>query len=186
MKPPSRARGADEERPTFSRHRFLYRPLVLFIAMAVLISCSSSSVSSKAPLPPSAPVVEVTLTEYRFELEPSLPVGRVVFRFINRGSEAHWPSLFRLDDDFPSIQEEVLNTVPRFLPHYAEVPPRPPGSTGTFAVDLVPGQRYALVCFMTTADGTGHANKGMTWEARARGGPAEAVGTTAPVTTTVG
>ncbi|MDP8932263.1 MAG: hypothetical protein M3O70_27815, partial [Actinomycetota bacterium] len=51
-------------------------------------------------------------------------------------------------------------------------------STGTFAVDLVPGQRYALVCFMTTPDGWGHANLGMTWEARAGDGATEPVETT--------
>lgn len=122
-------------------------------------------------MPPAPPVVEVGLTEYRFELGPSLPAGRVVLRFTNTGSEPHRPALLRLDEDFPPIQEEVRNDEPRTVLPYAGVPTRVPGSTGTFAVDLVEGTRYALVCFVAAPDGEGHANKGMTWESRAGNGP---------------
>jgi hypothetical protein len=37
-------------------------------------------------------------------------------------------------------------------------------------VDLVPGQRYALVCFVSGPDGQAHAIKGMNAEFRAEEG----------------
>lgn len=117
--------------------------------------------------------VHVSLSEYRFGLETPLPAGRVVFRFSNSGTEAHRPALLPLPEDFPPIQEEVRNPEARILPPFAGISTQPPGSSGLFAVDLVAGRRYALVCFIASPDGIGHSNKGMTWETRIGTSPSD-------------
>lgn len=154
--------------------------LLLLLVVPVLGSCSTEPANSGVALPPPAPQIDVALREYRFDLAPELPVGRVVFRFTNEGGEPHEPALLRLDDDFPVVQDEVRNDESRQLLPYTGIPTQPPGSTGTFAVDLVPGQRYALVCFLSNPQGEGHARLGMTWEARAGGGSTAPTPTSAP------
>lgn len=144
------------------------RRAIAFVGVVVAATSCAPSAGPTRPVPSLPSEVKVTLSEYRFNVRPSgLPPGRVIFRFANRGRESHRPVLLRLDEGFPPIQEEVRNATQRFLLPFARIDTRPPRSTGTFAVELVQGQRYALVCFVRAADGQGHAYKGMTWEARA-------------------
>lgn len=165
------------------------RPIWIASSAACVLGACAGPDPAARPRPPVPPVVEVGLSEYRFELPSSLPTGRVVFHLTNRGMENHRPALLPLPDDFPPVQEEVRNTTSRPVLPFAGVASRPPGSTGTFAADLIPGRRYALVCFITAPDGEGHANKGMTWEARAGGGsatPSTASTTASTSTSTTG
>lgn len=106
------------------------------------------------------------MREYRFEYPPAVPSGRVVFRLVNAGRREHQPDLLPLGDDFPPIDEQVRGEQRRVVTPFAGVPPRGPGETGTFAVDLAPGQRYAFVCFAEDPDGRSHALEGMTSEFR--------------------
>lgn len=153
---------------------------VLTVAGALLPSCEPSHGDSR-PRPSSPPVIEVILREYSFRLSRPLPAGRVVFRLRNVGKEPHRPALLRLDEGFPPIQEQVRGEKRRFLLPFAGVDTRPPRSVGTFAVDLLKGQRYALVCFVAAPDGQGHAYKGMTWESRAGEGATSSVPASRPL-----
>ncbi|MGH9177883.1 MAG: hypothetical protein ACRD0N_04940 [Acidimicrobiales bacterium] len=140
--------------------------------------CSASG-SGGAPLPAGPPVVTVRMTEYLFDYPTPVPSGRVVFRFENEGRLVHQPDLILLSDNIPPIMEQLRGGERAAVGQFAGIPPRNPGEPGTYAVDLVPGQRYAFVCFATDPDDDeSHALQGMASEFRAGGGP----GPTSPST----
>ena len=124
-------------------------------------SCSGAA----RPAPSSAPVVDVAMDEYRFDLDGAVPAGRVVFRARNLGRLDHELLLVELPEDFPPVREQLESAKRRAVSNVARVAVRKPGTTGTFAADLVPG-RYAMVCFVQDADGGQHAQKGMSAEFR--------------------
>lgn len=122
------------------------------------------------PLPPGPETVDVTMREYHFDLPDILPRGRVVFRARNAGRVPHDLALVLLGEDVPPIAEELRNERGRLVRTLASMPPRAPGATGTFAVDLAPG-RYAVICFVADQDGAQHARKGMASEFRVAAAP---------------
>ncbi len=109
------------------------------------------------------------MSEYRFEYQPAVPSGRVVFQVVNVGRVDHKLSLLPLAEDFPPIDAQLHGPERVVMSPFADVPLRPPGATGTFAVDLEPGRRYAFICFLRDPDGQPHALKGMNSEFRASG-----------------
>jgi hypothetical protein len=132
--------------------------------------CSSSGPGG-APLPAAPSEVTVRMTEYRFDHPTPVASGRVVFRFENEGKLVHQPDLIVLSDNIPPILEQLRGEERAAVGQFAGIPPRNPGESGTYAVDLVPGQRYAFVCFATDPDDDeSHALQGMATEFRA-GGP---------------
>ena len=127
-----------------------------------------SACSTTAALPPTPTTIGVRMDEYRFSLDGSASAGRVVFTARNVGDIEHELGLISIPEDFPlTIRQQVRGSSRQAFPTKAIIPPRPPGGTGKFAVDLVPG-RYALVCFVKAADGESHAVKGMTAEMRVK------------------
>ncbi len=111
------------------------------------------------------------MDEYRFVYDDNIPPGRVVFDVTNAGRIPHRLSLLPLTEDFPPIDVQVRGSERRFINPFAGIPPREPGERGTFAVELAPGVRYALVCFLVDdQDNQSHAVKGMTSEFRTAGG----------------
>lgn len=143
------------------------------LAVAVLAttagSCSRSTTETFVARP-APPVVGVTMEEYRFDIPAQVPAGRVVFEVGNAGHERHKVALLALDETIPPIDVQLHGSDRRIITSLAGVPPREPGRRGTFAVDLIPGQRYALVCFLSTPAGELHALKGMNAEFRATAG----------------
>lgn len=109
------------------------------------------------------------MREYRFDYDDAIPAGRVVFRIQNEGEVEHRLTLVPLPEDLPPIDEQIRGSVRQGVTPFAGVSERLPGGEGLFAVDLVAGQRYGMVCFVTDADGQSHAVKGMTSEFRAAG-----------------
>ena len=134
--------------------------------MLLATSCRSSTPGPA--LPTAAPVVQAVLEEYRFTMARPIPAGRVVFRFVNNGSEAHRPVLFPLPEDLPPLDEQVRGTKRRAISPFAGVHTQLPGAKGTFAVDLVQGKRYGFICVVKSPkDDRSHSLKGMTFEFRA-------------------
>ncbi len=140
----------------------------LALAAVVATSCSSPAEPS-IPLPAGDPTVVVAMDEYRFDYDPEVPAGRVVFRFDNVGQLPHRVTMLPLPEDFPPIEEQLRSAERRVITPFAGIPDRPPGASETFAVDLLPGVRYALICFVEDPDGQSHAQKGMASEFRAAG-----------------
>lgn len=153
-------------------------PLGLAATLLAATACSSSSGQS-IPLPAGAPTVVVSMDEYAFHYDPQIPAGRVVFRFDNVGDLPHRVTMVPLTEDVPPIAEQLRSAERLFLAPFAGIPDRRPGFSGAFAVDLIPGVRYAFICFVVDADDESHASKGMASEFRAvDGSTAEAPSTT--------
>lgn len=129
---------------------------------------SDNAQKNRSPLPAAAPVVVVSMGEYSFDYHKTIPRGRAVFRFVNEGRVAHRPALLPLPEDVPPIAEQLRGSKRRTINPFGGVSDRPPGATGTFAVDLQAGRRYALICYARDPDGSSHALKGMASEFRAR------------------
>lgn len=106
------------------------------------------------------------MADYLFDYDSRVPAGRVVFRLKNTGATPHHVVLVPLPEDLPPIEQQLGGSQRRFLERFAGIFDRPPGDTGTFAVDLVPGRRYAMVCSIVAEDGEPHWRKGMVTEFR--------------------
>lgn len=146
-----------------------------FVGVLAVVATSLVACRKPAPVeharPVAPPTITVRLREFRFEHTAThLVAGRTVFRFVNVGHQKHNPTLVPLDQDVPPIDVQVRGTARRLVAPVASVNYRQPGQIGTFAVDLIPGQRYAFVCFAHTPSGEAHSQKGMTWEFRVDGG----------------
>lgn len=139
--------------------------VLVIVASTLYPGCRAEEAS--APLPPPPAQVAVEMSEYQYDYEPSIPAGRVVFRFGNVGAVDHELGLWPLEEDFPPIDVQLHGPVRRFLTPFARSEVVGPGATGTFAVDLVPGQRYALICFLRGPQGQEHEQLGMNSEFRA-------------------
>lgn len=142
------------------------RTRFLTLLAAVLAGSCQQTASEQHALPPGPPRVVVTMEDYRYEFDRTVPAGRVVFEFLNVGLVKHRPVLIPLPEDVPPIEEQIRGEDRRVAAPFAGVPTLEPGERGTFAVDLAPDRRYALVCFERDADGTSHARQGMVSEFR--------------------
>lgn len=140
------------------------------VVAAVASSCAPGA-ERQVELPASPPEVEVTLREYRFDLSQDVPAGRVVFRLRNVGSSPHRPALLPLGDELPPLEQQLRSGDRAVVTPFAGTRTRVPGATGSFAVDLEPGARYGLICFVRDEDGTSHALKGMHLEFRTAAAP---------------
>lgn len=136
---------------------------ILLTAVALIAVACSPSEAARPSWPPDPQRVEVVLDEYRFDFAPDISAGRVVFEVRNSGDLVHELQFFELPDDFPPIDEQIRGSERRVLAATGGVPSRQPGGSGSFAVDLVAGQRYALVCLLQDEDGS-HGAKGMNAE----------------------
>ncbi|MDQ3897584.1 MAG: glycoside hydrolase, partial [Actinomycetota bacterium] len=171
------------------RHR---RPLAgrpaavaLTLTLGVGLPGCRAGTADRGPLPVGAPEVHVTMDEYGFEPDRVIPAGRVVFRVHNAGRRTHMLTLVPLPEDMPAIDVQLHGETRRSLDDFAGIYPRQPGGDGTFAVDLVAGQRFAMICFSQDPDeDVHHALKGMTYEFRP-GAPGTA-GTVPPPRTVPG
>lgn len=149
-----------------------FRPGLATAAVLAMASCqSAASDRPAAPAPP--PVIDLKLTEYRFDPEPArVPAGRVVFRLLNRGDQGHQPTLLALPEDLPPILEQLKGENRRDVETIASNSGLRAGVSAAVAADLEPGKRYAFVCYAKTPDGKEHSRMGMAWEFRTPGAAA--------------
>lgn len=106
------------------------------------------------------------MREYRFEYRPPVSPGRALFRARNSGRVEHQLRLVPLSEDVPPISEQLRSEARRIVAPFAGMPPQRPNQSAALAVDLRPGQRYALICYVVDGDGESHARKGMSAEFR--------------------
>ena len=110
------------------------------------------------------------MRDYRFDYVPPSGTGPTLFRVTNGGTVPHELEMLPLADDVPPIDVQLKGTQRRVVTPFAGVESRQPGRAGAFAVNLTPGVKYALICFLADPDGTSHAHEGMTSEFRTTGG----------------
>ncbi len=128
------------------------------------VSCQTRA----ATLPRGPQVVDVEMREYAFEHTRRIERGRVVFTARNVGRLNHELVMVPKPEDVPPIAEQLRGSRRRTVAALASFPPRPPGASAAFAVDLVPG-RYAFLCFLVDEGSrVSHALRGMTSEFRVR------------------
>ncbi len=104
------------------------------------------------------------MTEYHFSYDPHIRAGRVVFRVNNVGRVQHRLGLYPLDDDLPPIDAQLHGTNRRAVNQLVQGVMLDPGRSNSFAVDLIPNKRYAMICFVESSDGSTHALHGMNSE----------------------
>lgn len=152
------------------------------LALALTNGCANQS-AKIAPLPGGSPVIRVAMLDYRFKYRPAtVPAGRVLFRVKNSGKVNHQLALYPLTEDFPPINEQLHGPVRRILQDFGSIPGRRPGQEGAFVVNLVPGKRYAMICFLLDAQGRNHALRGMNTEFRTPGAVLKSPETAAKLT----
>ncbi len=142
------------------------RPMWLALALATTVTSCRSGQPAQARLPRPMPEVDVTMRDYRFDYDPRIPSGLVLFRVYNRGHVAHELDVVPLADDVPPIAEQLAGNNRRTVAPIAAVRPRLPGSAGAFVVDLERGRRYAFLSFLSSSDNVSDARKGMASEFR--------------------
>ncbi len=135
------------------------RLLLVRLSLAV-IGCTGPATSA---LPPAPTTIPVTMTEYSFDYAGPVPAGRVVFRVKNSGKLVHQLSLFPISKDVPPLEMQLHGSERRVANVFASVTVQP-GEAEVFAVDLSPGHRYGMMCFLQDAFGQANALKGMNAE----------------------
>lgn len=129
------------------------------VPMLALAACTAGPAQPRA-LPGQPHTVAIGLDEFSIHVDDELPPGRTVFEVVNDGQQPHQLVLLRLPEQAGRLDTLLTSTQPKALPPTYAIPPREPGQTARFAVDLQLG-RYALVCFMRDSDGTPHYQHGM-------------------------
>ena len=96
----------------------------------------------------------VTATEFEFSgLDETVPAGETTFNFVNDGKQPHEFVMFKLAEDAPAL-DELIQLPEKKAEGFFEGPPSTafakPGKSqeGAFTTELVPGGRYAYVCFV--------------------------------------
>lgn len=172
--------------------------LALAVAAATAAACQPAepppaappAARTAAPLPSTAPVVEVTAVDYAFRAPDEVPSGWTTFRMRNDGEEHHFLILHRLPegrtfDEYVTEIGEPFNQVwyplrsgeigkaeagerlGELIPAWfwsAKQMGGPgivaPGGTSQATVKLEPGN-YVMECYMKTPEGEFHAMEGM-------------------------
>lgn len=137
--------------------------------VAVVLVAARTPEPEEGWLPTAPPVVEATMQENAFGLDSSVPSGRVVFEVRNIGRLPHRLVVVPFSDDMPPIKDLIEDKQTTVIQPFAAVRAQPPGGRGTFAADLRPDTRYAMVCLVRDADNRTHADKGMFAEFRTTG-----------------
>ena len=139
------------------------------VGMAAACTGSDSQKADAAAAPPAqtaaAPnAVTITAREYAFEAPHQIPSGVTNFHFMVKGKEPHHGIMVRLDEGktFDDLAAALKNPGPP--PSWAHLEGGmmigDPVNGSHTTLSLTPG-RYALICFIPSADGVPHVAKGM-------------------------
>lgn len=116
---------------------------------------------------PDATRVAVTATDHTFEI-PEVSAGATAFTMTNEGDEPHFMYVVRLKEgaslDEALAAEQAGGDPEAFIEEeVGESATVDPGGEAVLNADLTPGT-YAMLCFVSTEDGTPHAALGMAQE----------------------
>ena len=154
----------------------------LFVALAVASGATLGCNRKPAPppAPPTATVVSITGNDFSFTAPDTIPAGLTSVKFQNAGKEPHQVVFIRIDSgktmaDIATIMKDPNAKVPGWMAFPLGANGVVPGDSANATATLAAGH-YILVCFISSADGTMHVNKGMVRpiEVKASTGPAAA------------
>jgi hypothetical protein len=117
---------------------------------------------SVTEIDPSATRVDVTASDYHFDLELPTDPGRFSFVMQNEGAEVHLMVLAELEDG-ASLEEAMASEGETGVVQFFESDIAPPGMEAVVTADLTPG-RWVLVCPIPNGEGVAHAELGMVHE----------------------
>lgn len=137
----------------------------LVLAASLLAGCSSAH-ETRAPLPPPAQIINVTITAHHYGYNPTIRSGRTVFVGHNVDRAVHVLILYPIADDVPPVDVQLHGTHRVSIQMVAGMQVNP-GMTDSFALDLVRHQRYFMLDFGRGPDGTVYALHGLDSEFRA-------------------
>ena len=124
----------------------------------------ASAADSRTPVSSGIQDYAVRASDYAFSNLPlHAPAGWLTFRLANAGQETHMLSIATVPDGYTSsafMDSLVHAHVPPHTKFWAGVDVVSPGDTGVVSVFLPPGQ-YVAMCFVQSADGTRHIQRGM-------------------------
>lgn len=139
---------------------------VTLLALTACAGGDKNTMQSAAPAAKSEGpnIVNVSATEYRFEMPDTLPAGPTLFRFTDNGAQLHHMTIVRFKQgktlaDFTALPP---NTPPPAWVVFMGGPntPTPHGGMDEDMVDLSPGN-YAVICVIPGPDGKPHFMSGM-------------------------
>jgi len=151
--------------------------LCVALACASVATLGCARKPAPPPPPPTANVVNITGTDFAFQAPDTIPAGLTTLKFVNAGKEPHQAVLMRIDSgktmaDVATLMKDPNAKVPGWIAFPTGANGVVPGDSSNATATLVPGH-YALLCFISSPDGTPHANKGMVH-------PIEVTASTAP------
>jgi hypothetical protein len=150
-----------------ARRRGVRVGVAILAGVGGIVGVAVASPDGKTVLP-GPQVVDLTMTDNRYEYLPPARAGRVVFRVRNAGTQQHRIAVYPLPEDMPPIDVQLRGSERRNVERLAAPLPRRPEETQSFAVDLQPGQRYAFLCFLRSpTEQKTYAELGMSSEFRA-------------------
>jgi uncharacterized cupredoxin-like copper-binding protein len=141
------------------------RPLVLLVATALIVSaCTDEGEDGSTPAPTASTAIEVSATEFAFDLPAEVTGGVVEMRFTNTGGLPHEFAFARIDEGKTEADVQAVIESGGESPEWAEdvagVPGLSPGQSITVTRTLEPGS-YVFLCFFPDPEGTSHAELGM-------------------------
>lgn len=124
----------------------------------------AGSPDSTAPVSSGIREYSVRATDYAFSNLPlHAPAGWLTFRMSNSGNETHMLAIASVPAGYTtaSFTDSIVNShLPQNTQFWAGVDVVSPGDTGVVSVFL-PAGNYLAMCFVQSADGTRHVQRGM-------------------------
>ncbi|MGH2659080.1 MAG: hypothetical protein ACRDHS_05270 [Actinomycetota bacterium] len=140
------------------------RHVLMAVAALVVTGCAGDGDEAGRPGTPTLRPVEVTATEYSFDVPAQVTGGVVSMRLTNTGGLPHEFAFGRIDEgkteaDVKAVIESGREP-PRWFEDVAGVPSLSPGESTIVTRTLDPGT-YVFLCFFPDPEGTPHAVLGM-------------------------
>ena len=142
---------------------------ITIVAAAILLAgCKPADKPATSETHGSPAEVEIVASDYAFRAPATLPAGRTTFKFVNQGKVRHELNISRLK---PGVSIDSLLTKVRANESVRDLIKGPVGvlfaspggqSSAGLAVDLSPGETYAVICiFRDSAGAKAHYDLGM-------------------------
>jgi hypothetical protein len=143
------------------------RPFILLASVALFLSACSDDDGGDGSPPtalPAATAVDVSATEFAFDVPAEVAGGVVEMRFTNTGGLPHEFAFARIEQGKTEADVKAViesgGEPPEWAEDVAGVPGLSPGQSITVTRTLEPGS-YVFLCFFPDPEGTPHASLGM-------------------------